>query len=404
MFRLSVVSGPDSGRSFEVTAQRQLFVGRGAEASARLSDASVSRQHCRIEFVNNTIHVHDTGSASGTFVNGVPITNQIIYPGDVLVLGDTHLRVESGGAGRTVAPRGRAIPSLRDLTHLIGQKLVHYRLVESVACGERGQVFVATDERKGTKVAVKVLWPDLCAQPEERQRFERAMRTVYKVKHPNIVRVLQAASTTLPDESHLCWFASEFVDGPSLRELVGRVGTAGMLDWQIAWHITNHIAAALECAHENGILHRNITPDNVLMSVGDNTSKLGDLMLAKATSHLTTSDITRPGQLVGDIAYMSPERLAGQTIDVRSDIYSLGATIYCALTGQAPFDDFSTANLITRIQNDEPMPPTIYHLAIDGKFEGIVMKMLEKRPERRFQTPTELVNELQRVGRYAGIA
>jgi serine/threonine protein kinase len=129
-------------------------------------------------------------------------------------------------------------------------------------------------------------------------------------------------------------------------------------------------------------------------------AKLGDLLLAKALDELGSDRITRAGEIVGDLPYVSPEQTAGERIDHRSDLYSLGATLYALLTGRPPCEGFNTADTVLRIQTQRPDPPTKYHLAVPAIFEGVVMRLLAKRPDDRFADATQLLNELDRVEKY----
>src|SRR5262249_8469158 len=137
---------------------------------------------------------------------------------------------------------------------------------------------------------------------------------------------------------------------------------------------------------------------------GDKTVLLGDLMLAKALEGSLAQQVTQPGQLVGDVGYMSPERTRGAgDIDGRSDIYGLGATVYALIAGRPPFTGASLPELIGKIRSVEPEKPKKYQMAVPDLFQGTVFRMLAKRPEDRFQTATELLADLDRVGKFAGV-
>jgi serine/threonine-protein kinase len=177
-----------------------------------------------------------------------------------------------------------------------------------------------------------------------------------------------------------------------------------MLDWQTAYRVAVHIGRALQEAAEHHIVHRNITPQNILVQASDKLAKLGDLMLAKAFEGVLQVDITAPGKLVGELPYMSPEATHGtKDLDARSDLYSLGATVYSLLTGRPPFESKSTVELINKVRDDVPVPPKRYQLSTNDLFEGVVLKMLEKRPQDRYQIPTQLLKDLERVGKYQGV-
>jgi serine/threonine protein kinase len=130
---------------------------------------------------------------------------------------------------------------------------------------------------------------------------------------------------------------------------------------------------------------------------------LGDLMLAKALEGTNARQITRPGELLGDVTYMSPERTRGEgEVDGRSDLYGLGATVYALVTGRPPFTGGSLPEMIQKIRMQEPEKPSKYQLAIPPMFQGAVLKLLAKRPDERFQTAKDLLAELERVGRFSG--
>jgi serine/threonine protein kinase len=159
------------------------------------------------------------------------------------------------------------------------------------------------------------------------------------------------------------------------------------------------VAEALEFK----IVHRNISPSNILVRSEDRCVKLGDLMLAKALDETGGERITCSGEVVGDLRYLSLEQLSGeQPIDARADIYGLGATLYAILTGRPPFEGGTAAEVIRRVFTGAPEPPTKFHLAIPSQFEGLVLRMLSTRPEDRPESATRLRRDLDRVGRFCG--
>jgi serine/threonine protein kinase len=165
-----------------------------------------------------------------------------------------------------------------------------------------------------------------------------------------------------------------------------------------------HLGRALQAAGELGIVHRNLTPANVLRRRVDGVCLLSDLMLAKALEGAQARDITAPGQLLGDVAYMSPERTRdSRDVDARSDLYSLGATLYALLTGRPPFASNVLPELIRQERNDLPAPPRSYQLGIHEPLEDVVLRMLAKRPADRYQTPAQLLADLDRIGKFAGL-
>jgi serine/threonine protein kinase len=285
----------------------------------------------------------------------------------------------------------------RELGSLPGQLLGHFAVESVIAKGRSGVLFKAADTRDGRTVALKVLEPEFSRNEEEMQRFIRAMKTVLPLSHPNLVRLLSAGKT-----GPFCWMAMEHVDGESMTQVIGRLGVAGMLDWKYGYRVAVHVARALEYAHGQSIIHRNVTPANILMRTEDKTVLLGDLMLAKAMEGSLANQVTKAGALLGEVAFMSPERTRGTTdIDARSDIYGLGATVYALIAGRPPFSG-STAELILKIRTQEPEPPKKFQMSIPDLFQSVVLKMMAKGPAQRFQTAKELLADLERVGKFAG--
>ena len=155
------------------------------------------------------------------------------------------------------------------------------------------------------------------------------MKTMLPIRHPNIVRLYNAGK-----KGPVCWAAMEFIEGESLTKVIDRIGIQGMLDWHEVFRLAVQIGRALQEASEHKIIHRNVTPTNILRRTSDKTCLLGDLMLAKGLEGTTAQQITQPGQLIGDLAYMSPERTQPDAVaDCRSDLYGLGATLYALLAG-----------------------------------------------------------------------
>ncbi len=417
---LTIAAGPDAGIQCPLPDRETLLIGRGDACGLRLTDNSVSRVHCRLTYSGNRLVIEDAGSRWGTLVNGASVETLELNPGDRITIGDTELRVEREAQNvTTLAPaRARndhlpstgvppAVPSpapraelptepLR-LADLVGEQFLLYRVGSVVARTTSGMVFRALDTEHNRTVALKVFWPDFFHAERATQRFLRAVKTMVPLQHENLVK-LHAAGRW----QRLCFTASEFIEGDSVTQIIARIGVAGMLDWRRAYALALGVAQALEFAHERNVIHRNIRPSNILVREGDWCIKLGDLMLARAIDELGAR-ITRPGEVIGDVRYLAPEQVSGEThIDGRADIYSLGATLYAVLTGRPPFEG-STADVIGRINSQPPEPPTRYHLAIPPAFEGIVLRMLAKRPEDRFASATALLKDLRRVGRYQGI-
>jgi serine/threonine protein kinase len=404
--QLVVVAGPDQGRTFPLEVGKPLLVGRGRNTETKLKDPQVSRVHFEVSADGKKIMLLDSGSTSGTVVNGKRVSQHELKQGDVIHIGGTQLRIHLEGspdASTVIVGSPTPRPPLaraEQLGELVGQCLSHYQIEATIARGQSGMVFKAKDTKEDLVVALKVLWPEFARNDDEMQRFIRAMKTMLPMRHPNLVTLYGAGKT-----GDYCWIAMEFVEGESLNQVIQRIGTAGMLDWRNALRVAVHISRALKFAEQHQVIHRNIKPDNILVRSSDKRTKLGDLMLAKALEGTMAEQITRPGELIGDVAYMSPERTRGGTavIDGRSDIYSLGATLYALLTGRPPFDAGSLPETILKIRQEEPVKPKKFQLSIPDQFEGTVLKMLAKRPDDRYDNASELLEEVERVAKFQGM-
>jgi serine/threonine-protein kinase len=402
--QIEILEGPDKGRTFPLTEGQTVEIGRGEKTDTKLRDPRVSRHHCRLAMEDGNFVLTCAGGAGGTLVNGKAISKSEVKLGDIVRIGETQFRVQLADAHEvsTVVPAVAKPPvgAASSLAELAGKTLAHYHIHSLVAKGRTGVVFKATDTRSGQLLALKVMLPEFSSQEDEMDRFIRGMRLALTLHHPNLINVLGAGKTGLH-----CWVAMEFVEGESLTQVIKRIGTANMLDWRHALRVAIHVARALDFVQQEGVIHRNITPTNIMMRTADKLTKLGDLMLAKALEGVGAEQHTRPGEIVGDLAYMSPERTRGSTeVDGRSDIYSLGATVYALLTGRPPCEGSTMVETIQKIRQADPVKPKKYQLSIPDLFEGTVMRTLAKRPDDRFQTPAELLTDLERVAKYQGVS
>jgi serine/threonine protein kinase len=400
---LHVTTGPDKGRKFPLSPGETLQVGRSQTTPTRLTDPSVSKIHFQLE-VGEDQAMLQAISKHGTYVNGQNVTQHAVKHGDIIRIGSTELQYVGDSEASTMEPTpaqklAPAAAAAKPLPALVGQTLGHFAIDALIAKGASGAVFRVRDTKDGQVLALKVLHPEFSTNDDEMKRFIRAMKTVLPLRHPNLV-ALYGAGRAGP----YCWIAMEYVDGESMTQVIRRIGVAGMLDWRIAYGVAVHIGRALEYAHENSIIHRNVMPANILLRNGDKVAKLGDLMLAKALEGTLAQQITKPGELVGDIAYMAPERTRGTAdVDGRADLYGLGATLYALLTGRPPFTADAMPDLIAKIRTTEPEKPKKYQLSIPDMLQGTVLRLLAKRPEERYQTAQELLTDLERTGKFTGV-
>ena len=403
---LLVIEGPDKGQRVELTDGRTLSVGRGQACDLKVNDPRVSRMHCRLQMDQGSMAIRDADSSSGTLVNGKRIAQHTLRPGDVIQIGGTKLRYHLDGEPdkstlvESAFGRPKPTPKIKPLEKLIGQPFSHFELQSIVARGSSGMVFRAFDTKHEEVVALKVLSLDYTGTEEQKERFIRGVKVMAPIRHDNIVSLYAAGIY-----DSYCWMSMEFVEGESMTQVIKRIGIAGMLAWQYAFRVAVHIGQALEEASQHHIIHRNVTPSNILLQTSDKVVKLCDLTLAKALEGTLVRQITQPGELIGDVSYMSPERTRMQeSADGRSDIYGLGATLYALLTGRPPYAAESLPELVSKIRSEDPPKPKTFQLSIPDMFEDIVMRMLSKRPEDRHQTPAALLKDLERVQKFQNIS
>jgi serine/threonine-protein kinase len=271
------------------------------------------------------------------------------------------------------------------LRHLGGNRLLR-RLGE----GGMGTVYLAYNEAKGEQVAIKVLADRLASNPNYVDRFMREARNGTRLDHPNVVRCLDAGRD---DASGKHYIVMEYVDGPSARALLDRHGP---LPVNRAVRLTLEIARALEYVHSHDFIHRDIKPDNILITSTD-MAKLADLGLAKCIAD--ASQLTAHKQGFGTPYYMPCEQAVDATnADARSDIYALGATLYHLITGEVPFPGESHVQIAERKLKGVFRPASSVNPKVPPALDRVLGKMLACEPEDRFQTAADLVAALERTG------
>jgi serine/threonine-protein kinase len=265
----------------------------------------------------------------------------------------TRLETPSPGSANAPVDPTRVSPSApgeaRQLPLSAGSKLGPYRIVGHLGRGGMGDVYRAHDEGLDRAVALKTISPALLADGDFVTRFRAEARAAARIQHPNVVQVHYCG-----EDSGTFYFAMELVEGTSLGELVR---SRGALPWSEAARLAAQVARALDAAHVHGVIHRDVKPENVLVA-SDGHAKVLDFGLAKRVEDAGT---TASGVIVGTPRYMSPEQAQGEPLDARSDLYSLGATLFHTLAGKPVFDGSSPMKVCMR-QVQEP-PPDLGPLA-----------------------------------------
>ena len=265
-----------------------------------------------------------------------------------------------------------------------------YSVERELGRGGMATVYLARDIRLDRLVAIKVLLPELAVRPELRERFLRETRTAASFSHPNIVPVHAVEETPT-----LLFFVMGFVDGETLTQIVRRHGP---LTAAAAARLIQEVAWALSYAHGRGVVHRDVKPDNILLERATGRAMVTDFGIARS---FAASGLTQVGEVVGTPHFMSPEQAAGDQLDGRSDLYSLGVASFFAVTGRLPFDGES-AQAILAMHMSRPAPP-IHELRPDlpAPLGDTIDRCLAKEPQDRFSRGEELVDALEgiRAGR-----
>jgi len=249
-----------------------------------------------------------------------------------------------------------------------------------------GEVYLAHDGVLERNVALKVLRSQYAGDEEFAERFRREARSAASLSHPNIVQVYDRGET----EDGTSYIAMEYVPGGTLKEQIGR--RAPFRDREAA-AVGAQIADALEAAHERGVIHRDIKPQNVLVTALGNL-KVTDFGIARAASSVTSS---ASGAIFGTAGYISPEQALGEPVGPASDLYSLGVILYEMLTGELPFTADNSIAVCMKHVNEPPLPPKILNPDIPDGMNALVLMLLAKHPTDRYGSALDLMSDLERV-------
>jgi serine/threonine protein kinase/tetratricopeptide (TPR) repeat protein len=287
-----------------------------------------------------------------------------------------------------------------DVPFLEGKTISHYRIVEPLGKGGMGVVYKAEDLRLGRYVALKLLPQFLASDPEALQRFEREARAASALNHPNICTVFE-----IDESENLHFIAIELIEGETLKNRIAR----GPVEIPETLDIVLEICSALEAAHSVGIIHRDIKPSNIVLTAKGH-AKLLDFGVAKRVGPRSEGRadnlmpvpatafelrLTSPGAVLGTVAYMSPEQASGQEVDVRSDIFSLGAVLYEMATGKHPFPGSNADEVLRAIQSQPPSSMKEINRAVPFELMRIATKAMEKDCTRRYPATALMRADLQ---------
>ncbi len=306
-------------------------------------------------------------------------------------------------ASERFCPRdGSALRSADVHAGLVGQVVAErYHVLQKLGEGGMGQVYLAEHVRMGRRSAVKVMSPNLARDPDAVSRFNREAANASRITHPNVAAIYDFGETA----DGLIYLAMEFVDGQPLTKIIQALGS---LPLARAVAIARQTADALTVAHELGIVHRDLKPDNIMIArgrEGADVVKVVDFGIAKA-SQSEAQKVTRTGMVVGTPEYMSPEQLAGDTLDGRSDIYALGLVTFVMLTGKLPFpsDTAQEAMMMRLLEKPKTLAEMRPDLTWPPGLQAVFDKVLARKADDRYAVAAEFGADLVRAAQAGGTA
>ena len=267
--------------------------------------------------------------------------------------------------------------------NLVGRVIGNrYEIIEKIGEGGMATVYKAKCNILKRYVAVKVLRDEFTTDEEFIKRFNTEAQAAASLTHPNIVSIYDVGH-----EENIYYIVMELVQGKTLKEIINEDGA---LPWKWALNVSIQVASALEMAHKNNIVHRDIKPHNIIITE-DGIAKVTDFGIAKAVSNST---ITAFGTTIGSVHYFSPEHARGGYTDAKSDLYSLGVVMYEMLTGRVPFDADTPVSIALKHMQEKPIEPIKLNPTIPYAVNKIIMKAMEKDPNERYQSATEMLKDL----------
>jgi serine/threonine protein kinase len=282
------------------------------------------------------------------------------------------------------------------MTLAAGSRFGPYVILGPIGSGGMGEVYRARDPRLDREVAVKVLADDVAGHPDRLRRFEEEARAVAALNHPGLLAVFDVGT-----KAGRPYIVSELLEGETLRQVLSR----GPLPLREALELARQVAAALSAAHEKGVVHRDLKPDNLFLT-RDGRMKILDFGLARRGGPAEPGEVdpeartatgTRPGTVLGTVGYMSPEQVRGEAVDLRADIFAFGCVLYEMLSGRRAFKGATAAETMTAILKEEPPPALSGERPLPPTLERVLRHCLEKSPERRFHSAHDLALALDAV-------
>ena len=372
MPKLLVEKGPDKGRVITITGKDTVIIGRESTTQTRLTDLMASRLHFRIELRSDGYYIVDLKSLNGTFVNAQRITERRLEIGANIQAGENIFSFLSDAEAQKPG--------------LVGKTIGGCKIIERIGRGGMGTVYKALQISLNRVVALKVLSEELVKDKTFINLFVQEARAAAQLNHPNIVQVYDVGK-----DGETYYFLMEYLPGKSVQDALAK---SKKLPPELSLEMILYAARGLEYAERKGIVHRDIKPDNLMISE-DNAVKIGDLGLAKSLR--TPLVESEEGGIFGTPHYIAPEQALGKPVDHRVDIYSLGCTFYRMLTGVTPYSGSTIKEIITKKIRGDPPPLNQLEPSLTPQITQIVEKMIKRKPDERYQTATELIADLERL-------
>ncbi|WP_294156431.1 Stk1 family PASTA domain-containing Ser/Thr kinase [uncultured Clostridium sp.] len=260
-----------------------------------------------------------------------------------------------------------------------------YELLEKIGEGGMSEVFKARCNKLNRFVAVKILKKEFCNNPEIVEKFKGEATAIAALSDNNIVNILDVGT-----QDDINYIVMEYVKGKTLKDVIKQVGK---MNYETGISVAIQIARALDCAHRNKIIHRDVKPQNILVTE-DGVMKVTDFGIAKSS---TSSTITNTSTIMGSAHYLSPEQAKGSFIDCRTDLYSLGVVLYEMVTGTVPFQADSAVTIALKHIQEEVVPPKKLNSKIPDSLNKLILKAMEKEPSKRYQSAKEMIADLQKI-------
>lgn len=417
---LHVVAGPQTGRDFTFDQHDTFMIGRSEDAQFCLpQDRFFSRHHCILEIAPPQAFIRDLGSTNGTYVNGMRVETAYLKSGDRIQGGETILEVEvstgleefndTAGMGGNTQPSIVSVSCLncsipvkveavdpeakisyvcddcREKLKANPQPIPNYQMIRVIGQGGMGSVMLGRSEADGRAVAIKTLLPEVAVSEQSLKRFLREIEVAASLQHPNIVSYIDHGT-----HNGLVYLVTEFVTGMDAARLAKNRG--GKLDFREMVSVVTQTLAALDFAHSQGFVHRDIKEQNILVT-GDypiGTAKLTDFGLSKSFKQTGMSGVTMVGDVAGTIAYMPPEQVRDfKDVKPPSDIYAMGMTAYSLLTGAHALDISPKAGIAETVKAifEKPIIPIKSRVPdVPQHVASVIETALSKQVENRWRT------------------